>query len=364
MIRAIVVDDERPALRKLEKLLENSGLAEVTGVFFKPAEAMEFLKENKADAVFLDIEMPKMNGIELAGQILDLQGNVAVVFVTAYNQYAAEAFRLNALDYLLKPVTAERLNETLRRIIEEKEIAIPSEGVAVQCFGKFTVKAGTEEIRFRTEKSEELLAYLIDSRGLFLSRNKILDSLWESFEGDRAVSHFNTTLYYIKKALLPYGVNITILYDRGSYRLDTESVNCDYLKFCAFGKKNETAASENIMEFEETAALYSGEYLSGWDCSWAAGKRLLLEEQYIGMLLKIAEYYRNTGCYQKAAKWLKDGLQCELLHRELNYRLIEILKLSNERILAVKYYDLYRDGLAKKLKLEPDAAFKKLLGQP
>ncbi len=361
MIKAIVVDDEPLSLDKLEKLLTNSGQAEVAGKFTKPLEALAFLENNKVDAAFLDIEMPDMNGIELSSRILDLQESVSVVFVTAYNQYAVEAFRLNALDYLLKPVSAGRLADTLRRITEQMGLPLHAGGLHVRCFGKFCVSEGKQEIRFRTEKAAELLAFMIDGRGTFISRSRIIDSLWEDFDGDRAVVHFNTTLHYVKKALLPYGIRISVLYDRGSYRLDTGGMDCDYLKFCAFAEKAEAAGHKSIPEYEETVTLYKGEYLSGWDYDWAAVKRLWLLEQFIGLLLEMAEYYKQAQNYPKALKWLKTGMLHEPLHRELNYRLIEVLLLTHERALATKHYDLYRNGLAKKLGQEPDASFKKLL---
>ena len=361
MIRAIVVDDERPSLNKLVKLLNNSGLAEVEGKFTKPLEALEFLKENKADAVFLDIEMPDMDGIELSSRLIDLQLGTAIVFVTAYNQYAVEAFRLNALDYLMKPVSADRLEETLVKVIDMKGISVDPGGIYVRCFGRFGISNGREEVKFRTEKAEELLAFMIDRRGSFTSRSKIIDSLWPDFDGERALTHFNTTLHYIKKALLLYGIHIPFTYDRGGYKFDMSALTCDYQKFSSFVDKAKIPGQEDILEFEETADLFMGEYLSGWDYEWAAIKRLLLEEQLFSLILQMAEYYKGTGSYQKATKWLKAGLLKEPLHRELNYRLIEVLLLTNERVLAAKYYDIYRNGLKKKLGQEPDEAFRKQL---
>ncbi len=361
MIRTIIVDDEQPSLDKLEKLLRNSGMAEVTGKFIEPLEALAFLKENRVDAVFLDIEMPDMDGIELSSRILDLQRGLAVVFVTAYNQYAVEAFHLNALDYLMKPVTNERLKETLCRIIEGKNIPIGKEGIQVRCFGRFSVRAGTEEVRFRTEKAEELLALLIDKRGGFVSRREILDCLWEDFDGDRALIHFNTTLHYVKKALLQYGIELAPIYDRGGYKFDMKSIDCDYLKFCSFMESAGTVEQGNILEYEATADIYAGEYLYGWENDWVERKRIVLEERYIYLLIKIAEYHKGVGNFQKAAYWLKAGLMKEPLHRELNYMLVEVLILLNERILAVKYYDIYRNSLIKKLGQEPDDAFRKLI---
>jgi len=361
LIRTIIVDDEQLAIDKMERLLRDSGLAAVEGRFTEPLEALEFLKENKVDAVFLDIEMPEMDGMELSSRIMDLQGEAAVIFVTAYNQYAVEAFRLNALDYLMKPVTAERLGETLHRIIEGKSLPVPAGEMRVRCFGRFGVKAGRESIKFRTEKAEELLAFLIDKRDSFVSRREILDGIWEEFDGDRALAHFNTTLHYVKKALLSYGIQIPITYDRGGYKFNLEALTCDYLKFCAFAEKPGGAGQENILEYEETAGLYTKEYLAGWEYGWVERKRLLLEEQFIRLLLEIGEFYKETGDFQKAAGWLKTGLMREPLHREMNYHLVEILLLAHERMLAVKYYELYRKELKKKLNQEPDDAFRKLL---
>jgi len=362
LIKAIIVDDEQPSLNKLEKQLTGSGLVEVAGKFTEPVKAVELLKRCKVDVAFLDIEMPDINGIELANRFLEMQDSVAVVFVTAYNQYAVEAFRLNALDYLLKPVSTERLMETLQRIMNQFGMRMQHEKLRVQCFGKFRVTAGNDEIRFRTEKAEELLTFLIDQNGAFISRNKIIDSLWEDFDADRAIVHFNTTLHYVKKALLSYGIRISIQYDRGSYRLDVNDLDCDYLDFCSFEESKTHVCHENISAYENAAALYFGEYLSGCDYTWAAGKRLLLEEQFIGLLLAIAEHYKEAKMYPEVLKWLKKGLIHEPLHRELNYRLIEALLITHELIMASKYYDLYRNGILKSLNQEPDAAFKNLLG--
>ena len=116
MIKALLLDDEQPSLDKLEKLLHESGRVKIKGKFTEPLVALEFMKTNSIDVAFLDIEMPNPDGIELANQALSIQRRVAVVFVTAYNQYAVEAFRLHALDYLLKPVEPAKLKDLFVRI--------------------------------------------------------------------------------------------------------------------------------------------------------------------------------------------------------------------------------------------------------
>ncbi len=358
----IIVDDEEPSIAKLEKLLLESGLVEIKGKYTQPLAALDFLQSNKIDAAFLDIEMPDLDGIELATRIIDLQEWLAVVFVTAYNQYAVEAFRLNALDYLMKPVTADRLDKTLHRIAEEKVIRIKPSVLQIKCFGKFKVISGTVEVKFRTEKALELLAFLIDRKGDFVHRSEICDCLWEEYDGDRALINFNTTLYYVKRALLQQGVAVPIEHDRNSYRFDISILDCDYYRFQEFLVKLRTVNPSNILEYEEVAGLFSGDYLAGMQFSWAERNRQMLKDQFIRLLIEIAKYYKSIGNHLKTMEWMKKGLIHEPLHRELNYILIEALVLMNDLISAKRYFDIYRNGLGRKLRLEPDEGFKRILG--
>lgn len=362
MIKAIILDDEQRAIAILEWLLTESGLVDVRGKFTKALAALDFLKNNPVDIAFLDIEMPGMNGIELASQIVDLKIPVAIIFVTGYNQYAVEAFRLNALDYLVKPVAEDRLKEALNRIAREEENPLQPGPVRIQCFGKFKVSIGSCEIKFRTEKAQELLAFLTDRRGEFVHRDEICDSLWEEYEGDRVLVHFNSTLYNVKKALMRQGAAAPIEHDQGSYRLNTGGLECDYCRFQAFAVKSGGVDRGNITEYEEIARLYCGDYLAAKQFSWSVRPRQILKDQFIRLLLGMAEYYKNTGNHSKVMEWLNKGLAYEPLHRELNYKLIENLILTNDLISANRYYEIYRDELIKRLGRQPDERFQKLLG--
>lgn len=361
MIRAIVVDDEQPSVDKMAKLLADSGIVDVRGKFTNPLEALAYLKKAQIEAAFLDIEMPEMDGLELSNHMLEIQGRIAVVFVTAFNEYAVEAFRLNVLDYLMKPVDKERLKETLDRIIEDKSIRIHPARMQVRCFGKFKVVADKSEIRFRTAKAEELLAFLVDRRGAEVSRSEIIDRLWGEYDGDRAVAHFNTTLHYVKKALIQYGVEAPIWHTRGAYRLDTAGISSDLSRFMSIVSAANSINDISIPEYEEAAALYTGDYLEGNEFQWAERNRVLIKEKYSQMIIDMADYYKSAGKHGKTAEIIKTGLTYEPLHGGMYHRLIEALLLANDRIDAAKYYDIYRRRLKHELGLEPDAMFKKLM---
>ena len=105
-LRVYLVDDEPLALKRLQRLLRETGRVEIMGSTTNPDEALTFLKDNSIDAVFLDIQMPQMTGFELLSK---LPKEPAVVFTTAFDQYALSAFEVNSIDYLLKPVETQPL---------------------------------------------------------------------------------------------------------------------------------------------------------------------------------------------------------------------------------------------------------------
>jgi DNA-binding LytR/AlgR family response regulator len=117
-LRVLVVDDERPALDELEYLLaQDERIGEVVACD-SATEALRTLHEREVDAVFLDIQMPGLTGLELAQVLRRFKRPPPIVFITAHEAHAVDAFELRAVDYVLKPVRAERLAEAVRRVIE------------------------------------------------------------------------------------------------------------------------------------------------------------------------------------------------------------------------------------------------------
>lgn len=112
-IRAYLVDDESLAIERLTRMLEATGKVEVIGHATDPQQALEALGKSLPDALFLDIQMPGMNGFELLNA---LEEQPPVVFTTAYDAYALRAFEVNSIDYLLKPVDAEALERALTKL--------------------------------------------------------------------------------------------------------------------------------------------------------------------------------------------------------------------------------------------------------
>ncbi len=118
MIKAIVVDDELPAREELIYILQGFKNIQIIGEASHGIEALELNRKLKPDLIFLDIEMPKFNGIDVARKIMEESHIPFIVFVTAYEEYALEAFEVNAIDYILKPISVERLSKGMDKIIK------------------------------------------------------------------------------------------------------------------------------------------------------------------------------------------------------------------------------------------------------
>jgi len=133
--RVLVVDDEEHARADLAYLLESAGAAEEIQTASSATEALLMLQQSPADVVFLDIRMPGLDGIQLAKTLGQFSDPPAVVFVSAHEEHAVEAFAVDATDYLLKPVSTERLNATLQRLearLAEKTATSSASGTDVR----------------------------------------------------------------------------------------------------------------------------------------------------------------------------------------------------------------------------------------
>jgi len=122
LLRAILVDDEMLALKNLQFVLSQFEDIVIEASLDNPLEALVKIGDIKPDVVFLDIEMPRINGFVVAEEVLKVSTQTLVVFVTAYDEYAVKAFETNAIDYILKPASPERIKYTLDKIRENYSI--------------------------------------------------------------------------------------------------------------------------------------------------------------------------------------------------------------------------------------------------
>lgn len=169
MLRAMIVDDEAPARSELRYLLEETGRVEEIVEASSARDAVEKLMEGRPDVLFLDISMPKTNGVQLAEALYKLKNPPAVVFVTAYSEYALDAFDVDAVDYLMKPVETKRLDRALDKVImrmrRTSKATTPSERIPVEKGGR-KVLVPIDQIRYVEAKDDYSCIYTDTERYL------------------------------------------------------------------------------------------------------------------------------------------------------------------------------------------------------
>lgn len=122
MIKCLIIEDEFPAREELKYFIKNNKNLEVEKEFENPIDALKYIENHKVDAVFLDINMPELDGMSLGKIICKLDPCIKLIFITAYKDFAVEAFDINAFDYLLKPYSEDRIIRVLNNLVKEETL--------------------------------------------------------------------------------------------------------------------------------------------------------------------------------------------------------------------------------------------------
>jgi len=274
MIRIAAVDDEIHTLKRFERMIQNYQEVELCGLFESGEQLLTYLKEHPLDAVFLDIEMPELNGLVLSQQILDMNENIDIVFITAFNQYAVEAFELQAVDYIMKPLKKERLERTLNRLLKTKVEIVKASKPFVQCFGDFEVFINSEAMVWKNSKAKEILAFLIHKNGVSVNWEKIADAVWPEYDCEKAQTNFHANTYLLRKILAKEGISQILEAGRGNYRIVKDELDCDLYQLENMINYKQIKRKEDVRMIEEF--LQKG-YMEGNGYSWAQPKAAELE---------------------------------------------------------------------------------------
>ncbi len=281
MILIAAVDDEFHVLERFERITLEFKEITLCGLFETGGQLLDYLKDQPLDAVFLDIEMPDTRGFQLSEQILDLNENIDIIFVTAFDQYAVEAFEYEAMDYILKPLTKERLGKTINRLLKTKTKMNQSEKPFIQCFGEFEVLIGGDVLPWKNSKAKEVLAFLVHKNGVPVNWEKIADAVWPDYDCQRAQKNFHATTYLLRKGLAEAGISQILECRRGNYRVVTEQFNCDLYQFEEKINGNMMKRKEDIRLLSE---LYQRRYLEENGYDWAYPRAAKLENMCIDMM--------------------------------------------------------------------------------
>ena len=248
-MRILAVEDEIILLKHLtNRIHEVLPEAEILA-FDNSIDTLAALSEKEIDIAFLDIAIGDMNGVDLARCIKAAYPHCDIVFCTGYSDYAVQAFDLGASDYLLKPVTKEKIEHALSLLRQTSLDSSGRQGLSIRCFGEFEVFYHGEPVTAFTKRSKELLAYLVDKAGAVCASSDISNTI---FRGS-SDSYFRVVKKDLIKTLSEIGQEDILIKGWGKLGINRERVRCDYFDYLD-GKP-------------EALSQYKGTYMSQYQ--WA-----------------------------------------------------------------------------------------------
>lgn len=224
-MRIVAVDDDMSAL---DTLMHNFlDFEELDYKFFRtnPLAAVDYIASNVVDAAFLDINMPKIDGIELAKKIVKVSPQIKIVFITGYENDRAAivgTFRANFAGFFYKPYDEEEMRLLLLNLFSSGERKIQA-----VTFGEFNLFINEESVEFSSAKSKELLAFLIDSDGGYVSMEKVVCELWQDKPTEFAKRLYRDAVWRLRRTLSKYGIENIVTFRRAKLAVNPETFSCD-----------------------------------------------------------------------------------------------------------------------------------------
>ena len=248
------IDDEPKALRVLCRCVEEAAPGSGIRAFDRASDALEAIRNESLtpDIVFSDIEMPGLSGLEFAVALKKASPDTRMVFVTAFSQYALDAFRVRAQGYVMKPLTTALVRTELDELPAEPESA-PNR-LRVQCFGIFEVFWQGEPLQFARRQTKELLAYLVDRRGASCVTEDVISALWGEVDDMKKAKHrVRNFVSDLRETLKGIGMEDVLIRRTNNIAIRTELLDCDYYR---------------MLEGDMAAVnAFRGEYMTNY--SWA-----------------------------------------------------------------------------------------------
>ena len=254
ILNTIIIDDEPLALDLMESYVRKTPFLNLVGKYSSAVKATEALQDKDINLIFVDIQMPELNGIILAEKMRELYPDLVVIFITGYEQYTLDALKVKADYYMTKPYDSRDIKEVLERA--KLLSARQKKRVYIRTFGRFDLFIDGKAVYFSNTKAKELLALCVDHRGGAVTIEEAADKLWEDRIYDSRVKNlYRKAVMQIRQILSEYGVEEIFSGNRGSCQIDILKVDCDYYELL---KGNPDA----VREWEIT-----GNYLQEY--SWA-----------------------------------------------------------------------------------------------
>lgn len=295
MIRTIVVDDEWYNLEEICDCIRETGFMSVDSRCRDAAEALREADRVLPQAAFIDIELPGMDGLTLAEKLLEKYPELKIVFITGWNQYAVAAFELNALDYIMKPLSRARFQKMALRLKNQLD---PAETVrpgtlTIRCFGGFEVVVNGSPVIWERIKAEELFAFLLVHHDSLVNKDVILENLWPDHERAKSLTILQTAVCKIRNIFSGCSGTVKLTYADNKYGLFLPEADCDYIQADSALARFRNSSPETFGAVESACDAFGKDLFAGCGYLWSEEVGEDLRLRFKSALRKIFAFYRE-----------------------------------------------------------------------
>ncbi|MFF2019773.1 response regulator [Paenibacillus sp. NPDC058177] len=364
-MKVILVDDEPTMHLILRKMLVKLPGVQVAGAFTDTRAATSFLQDNTdVGLAFVDLSMPGESGMEFAARMEAASSPVQVVFVTSHKEFALEAYELSVVDYLVKPVSQERLERTVNRVLaNQRSIHSPAQVTPaasaaasrniLTALGDVSVSNEAGRVKWTSRKCAELFAYLLLYQGKRIPRSRLVKDIFGGMHQTNAESYLNTTVYQLRKSLEPLGMRESVRSENDGYALELKDTVIDYVEFEQQVKSLQRMDTENVERALNIERIYTGDLFGDKAYVWAIHETERYAELYTSFVKKLAGVLIKAGDTATASKLLLKLNERNPLDEAVVGQLMTIRQMTGDKKGLNALYTDYVRLLTRELGIRP-----------
>lgn len=332
-MKVIVIDDEKVMHLVMTRLLSEMSGIELVGCYQNAARALEIVRQRDIDLVFIDMMIGQDHGLDVARQLRAVHSEIDIVFVTSHKEFAIDAFDSYPLDYIVKPVSKSRLEQTMMRAASRARGRAAMTDSPTGPTGKLNVRAlGGMEVRSEqagpakwiSKKSMELFAYLLMHRGRAVSKSRIIEDLYTDMPEKNAATYINTSVYQLRKTLHAFGLKDIVVHSQDQYWLLLDQLEIDFVLFeDRISTFSESIEFDHIEQALACELLYTGALFEDRAYAWSIIEQLRLHNRYARFVKRLCKSLLKLRRAEQAIPLIRKLLLMDELDEEANLLLLQ-----------------------------------------
>lgn len=356
----MIIDDEAVESNNIATMLKESEHLKIISVFESPYEGLVEVLDCIPDVLFLDVEMSEMNGMQLSEIVKRKYPEIDIVFITESEKYAVQAFDIQAVDYLLKPVEETRLLETISRLESKKLRVKVRKNRVVGSLGGLYFRDENHtllaNVKWRTKKTEELFAYLLHNHTKEVRTDVIIDLLWPHVDAEQGIALLYSSIYQVRRSLKQINFKMPIENNNNTYCLKLNGTTYDIHNWEAAMDQLPELTIDTIYDHLQVIKMYKGNYLEKHDYAWAEEERKVLNDIWWHHIEGVVNFLDDNTRYMEAIRillYVKDiSYGCEKGY----FYLMKLYAKMNDKVNVEKQYQLLKNMLLTELDAVPTTA--------